>query len=40
MAVEDSEARVPAAMDAGQWTSDDEVRACTQCRKSVGFYRL
>ena len=39
LAVEDSEARVPAAMDAGQWTSDDEVRACTQCRKGFGFYR-
>ena len=39
LAVEDSEARLPAAMDAGQWTSDDEVRACTQCRKGFGFYR-
>eukprot|EP01043_Picozoa_sp_COSAG02_P033365 COSAG02_NODE_2273_length_9263_cov_10.296377_1_plen_780_part_10 len=39
LAVEDSKTREPAAMDASQWTSDDEVRACTQCRKGFGFYR-
>ena len=39
LATEHPETREPAAMNASQWTSDDEVSACMQCRKGFGFYR-